>query len=134
MNMEATKRQSDEATQGNPVLSPSSLRRSVRPSLVRPTAFTLTEILIVIGILVLMLALAVPAFNFITGSRSQGAAENVIAAMLGRARAYAIQNQAEAGVAFFVDPASQRTTLALVTRGVAPVTTPNRPPPEDPAR
>jgi type II secretory pathway pseudopilin PulG len=82
-------------------------------------AFTLTEILIVIGIIVLMHALAVPAFNFITGSRSHNGAENIISAMLGRARAYAIQNQVEAGVVFFVDPATARTTMAIITRGLS---------------
>jgi len=81
-------------------------------------AFTLTEILIVIGIIVLMLALAVPAFNFITGSRSQNGAENVISAMLGRARSYAITNNLDAGVVFFLDPVTQRTTMAIVTRGL----------------
>jgi len=81
-------------------------------------AFTLTEILIVIGIIVLMLALAVPAFNFITGSRSQNGAENVISAMLGRARSYAIQNNVDAGVIFFSDTVTSRTTMAVVTRGL----------------
>src|ERR1043165_153816 len=101
--MQATKRPSDEATKG---------RKNDR-------AFTLMEIMIVIAIIVLMLPVAFRAFTFIPGSRSAGAAENVISAMLGRARAYAIANQTPAGVAFFIDPQSQRTTMAVVIRGIA---------------
>ena len=51
----------------------------------RRAAFTMTEILIVIALIVLIMGLAVPAFNLITGTRSVDAAENVVTAMLGRA-------------------------------------------------
>ena len=91
----------------------------------RRAGFTLTEILVVIGIIVLILAMAVPAFNYITGARSQEAATNIIGAMLSRARAEAINYQrnneggrAYVGVFFFVDPADERTKLALVARQV----------------
>jgi Tfp pilus assembly protein FimT len=77
-------------------------------------AFTLIEILIVIGLIVLIIALAVPAFSFITGSRSVDAGENLVSAMLGRARAEAIRNNRIAGVAFFRDAVSQRAAMALV--------------------
>jgi len=46
--------------------------------------FTLTEILIVIGLIVLVIALAVPAFNVMTGGRSVDAAMNTLSAVLGR--------------------------------------------------
>jgi prepilin-type N-terminal cleavage/methylation domain-containing protein len=95
-----TKRRRDEGTKGK--------RACAR------AGFTATEIMIVIAIMVLLLAMAVPAFNFITGSRSTGAAENLVSAMLGRGRAYAMSNNRKAGVAFFVDPATGRTTMALV--------------------
>jgi prepilin-type N-terminal cleavage/methylation domain-containing protein len=78
------------------------------------SAFTLTELLVVLAIIVLLLAVAVPAFHFLTGTRSTEAAENLISAALGRARGYAISHQRPAGLAFFVDPVSQRTTMALV--------------------
>jgi prepilin-type N-terminal cleavage/methylation domain-containing protein len=90
----------------------------------RRPGFTLTEILVVIGIIVLVLAMAVPAFNYITGTRSQEAATNIIAAMLSRARATAINynrenpTKAYIGVFFFVDPADGRTKLTLVAREV----------------
>jgi prepilin-type N-terminal cleavage/methylation domain-containing protein len=76
--------------------------------------FTLTEILIVIGIIVLLIAIAVPALGLLTGSRSIDRAENNISAMLGRARADALGLQRCTGVLFFIDPASQNVTLAEV--------------------
>jgi prepilin-type N-terminal cleavage/methylation domain-containing protein len=80
----------------------------------RRSAFTLIELLVVLGLIVLALAAAVPAFNAITGSRSTEAAENVVGAMLSRARSLAVEGQQTAGVAFFVNPADNRTTMALV--------------------
>src|SRR5215218_4268137 len=77
------------------------------------SAFTLTEILIVIALIVLVIALAVPAFSFITGSRSVDAGENLVSAMLSRARAEAVRNHQVAGVAFFRDPNSDRSAMAL---------------------
>src|SRR5438132_1587647 len=38
---------------------------------IHPSAFTLTEILVVIVIIVLLLGMAMPVFHFITGSRSE---------------------------------------------------------------
>lgn len=84
------------------------------PNIQSRRGFTLTEILIVIGLIVLIMALAVPAFNAITGSRSVDAGENLVAAMLGRARAEAIRNHRVAGVAIFYDRASERTAMAIV--------------------
>src|SRR5690349_1117299 len=111
---EATKRLSDEATQGNrSSCALRSLRRSVAPSL-RRSAFSLTEILIVIALIVLILAMAMPAFNFITGSRSEDAAMNQISAMMARARIEAVGLQEPRGVFFYVDPATQREIMCLV--------------------
>lgn len=84
--------------------------------------FTLTETLIVIGIIVLILLIAVPALNVITGSRSIDGAENNVSAMLGRARADAIGVQQTRGVLFFIDPATQGVTLAHVQQ-VSPMNT-----------
>src|SRR5688572_19190861 len=81
--------------------------------LFRP-AFTLTEILIVIALIVLIIALAVPAFSYITGSRSVDAGENLVSAMLSRARAEAMLSNRVAGVAFFHDHTNDRTAMALV--------------------
>src|SRR5438105_3430869 len=114
--MRATKRQSDQATKGRKARarlhSPPSLRRFVASSL---PAFTLTEILIVISIIVLMLALALPAFNFITGGRSTDAAQNQISAFLARARTEAIGLQETRGLMFFIDPKTpDHVSVAIV--------------------
>src|SRR5215218_9403548 len=73
------------------------------------SAFTLTEILIVIALIVLVIALAVPAFSFITGSRSVDAGENLVSAMLSRARAEAMSRNAVCGVAVFLDLRTDRS-------------------------
>jgi len=78
-------------------------------------AFTLLEVVTVVVIIVIMLGLAVPAFNYITGSRSVDAAQNTVAAALSRARAEAIYRGRPVGVCFFRDPTQDRQALALVT-------------------
>src|SRR5687768_4420213 len=93
---------------------PSSSRHAAPSATPRARGYTLTEILVVIGLIVLLIAVAVPVLSALTGNRSTEAAENQVAAMVGQARAQAIALQKNIGVAFFVDPASQRYTMALV--------------------
>ncbi len=76
--------------------------------------FTLTEILVVLTIIILVLATAVPAFRALTGSRSTDAAQNLFTAMLGRARTMALNQKKTIGVFFSLDPATDRTRMALV--------------------
>lgn len=79
------------------------------------TAFTLAEILVVLLIIVLLLAAAVPAFRALTGSRSIDTTQNLVAAMLGRARTLALNDKSHPiGVFFHLDPATDRTVLRLV--------------------
>jgi prepilin-type N-terminal cleavage/methylation domain-containing protein len=85
--------------------------------------FTLTEVLIVIGIIVLMLALAVPALNLLSGTKSIDGAENNLSAMLGRARADALGLQKDTGVFFFIDPGTDRVTAAEVWAVTGPTAT-----------
>lgn len=90
-----------------------SLRLSVPPAAFR-TGFSLAELLVVIALIVLILALALPAFNFITGSRSIDGATNVVSAFIGRARAEALDRGRVTGLMFYIDPASQRRGMILV--------------------
>ena len=85
----------------------------------RRGGFTLAEMLVVIGIILLVLAIAVPAFTAIIGSRSKEAAQNLIAASLVRARTEAIRRGTPCGVLFYVDPDTQQSALALVQFGAS---------------
>jgi len=94
-----------------------------------PAAFSMTELLIVIGIIVLVLAVAMPAFNLITGAKSNEIAINQISAFLARARNEAIGVQEPRGVFFYLDPRSQRVSMTIVRPspdGLPPETMPNR--------
>ena len=82
----------------------------------RRRAFTLTELLVVIGIIVIMLALAVPLFNIFHGGRSVEAGENIVSSMLQRARARAIWTQEARGVFFFSDQGGSGKTAMIMVR------------------
>lgn len=83
--------------------------------------FTLIELLVAMGIIVLLIVLALPAFNFITGSRSGESAGNQLSAALGIARAQAVGLQQTRGVAVFYDPDADRSTAVLVELRVGAV-------------
>jgi prepilin-type N-terminal cleavage/methylation domain-containing protein len=85
-----------------------------KKSRVRCTGFTLVELLTVLGIMVVILAVAVPVFDSMTGSHSTAAAQNIIASTLATARADAIFNRQITGVFFFLDPATGRFAMAEV--------------------
>ena len=80
----------------------------------RRRAFTLIEILVVMGIIILLIALALPAFSFITGSRSAEAASNQIAAALSVARSQAIGLQKTRGIAVYRDVNNDRSVAAII--------------------
>jgi prepilin-type N-terminal cleavage/methylation domain-containing protein len=87
------------------------------PMLPARRAFTLIEILVVLTIIILIALSAMPAMRFIMGSRSIEGTQNIAAAMIGRARSQALADGEQRGVFFFVDPVSDRTTMALVGLG-----------------
>jgi prepilin-type N-terminal cleavage/methylation domain-containing protein len=76
--------------------------------------FTLTELLVVIGVIVLMIAMAVPLFNVFRGSHSIEGAQNMVSAMLQRARARAIAMQERRGVFVFEDQSTKKMAMLLV--------------------
>ena len=91
-------------------------------------AFTLTELLIVIGLIVLVISLAVPAFRAMSGGRSVDAAQNQLAAVLGAARAEAIGLQKVRGVFFYRDTGTNRVSAALVQEAAPPEDAPTNGP------
>jgi len=103
----------DQLAAGSRQQAADAAARSPLPA-ARCSAFTLIEILIVIGIIVLLIAIALPAFNAISGSRSVDAAANTVSAFIGRARLEAIGLQETRGVMFFIDPVSQESKIAIV--------------------
>jgi prepilin-type N-terminal cleavage/methylation domain-containing protein len=68
----------------------------------RPRAFTITELLVVISIIVLLIAIAVPAFSNLMSSSERSLAENQLKAGLAAARDAAIQSGYGDGAAVFV--------------------------------
>src|SRR5262245_47771689 len=92
-----------ECRMQNEVTCVEAARPGFRSALrVHRSAFSLTEILIVIALIVLLLALALPAFNFITGGRSIDGAMNGMSAFLARARTEAVGVQEMRGVMFYI--------------------------------
>ena len=93
--------------------------RSAQPRRRRArSAFTLTEMLVILGVIIIILAIALPAFNAVQGSRSVEAGQNIVSASLGRARAEAIRRGVTCGAYFFVD-LEGRTNVAFVAVGNA---------------
>jgi prepilin-type N-terminal cleavage/methylation domain-containing protein len=89
------------------------LNRS-EPTASQRRGFTLIELLVVISIIVVILALAVPLFSVLRGGRSIDAGQNIVSAMLQRARARAIGIQQRRGVFFFDDAVTGKTGMLLV--------------------
>jgi prepilin-type N-terminal cleavage/methylation domain-containing protein len=76
--------------------------------------FTLTEMLVVIGIIILVTLLAVPAFKAMTGSKSTEAAQNIISSVLARARTEALGLQEPRGILFYRDLDSLKIGMVMV--------------------
>lgn len=77
-------------------------------------AFTLTELLIVIGLIVLLTAIGIPAFRAVTGGRSIDSAENMVSAALAQAREDAMALQEPRGILFYPDVDGGRIAVAEV--------------------
>src|SRR6266567_180569 len=94
--------------------SPSPLpeyRARVRPG---RRGFTLVEMLVVISIIVLVVGMAVPLFRVMSTDRSVESGQNIVSAMLQRARSRAIGLQSPRGIFFFEDQATKKTAMVMV--------------------
>lgn len=80
--------------------------------------FTLVEMLVVMGIIVIAIAMAVPAIKYLTGSKSEESAQNAVAAMLARARTDAVALQQPQGVLFTIDVATDRVMMYQVIQSI----------------
>lgn len=98
-------------------VSPS--RRAGISASFRP-GFTLIELMVVIAIAVLVMALAVPVFRTLTGTRSIAAGTNVLSATLNRVRMEAIGFQQHRGVMFYLDQNTGRVGMVTVAETTAP--------------
>ncbi len=76
--------------------------------------------LVVMGIIVLVILIAIPAIQSITGTRSVGAAQNTLSALITRAREEAVGLQEVRGVLFYLDPANGRVNAAIVRQVLPP--------------
>jgi prepilin-type N-terminal cleavage/methylation domain-containing protein len=76
--------------------------------------FTLIEMLVVMGIIVLAMTLAIPSIRYLTGSKSEQAAQNTVAAILARTRSDAIGLQQPTGILFAIDNATDRVVVMEV--------------------
>lgn len=101
-----------------------TVRRDKTPfgSAPRGRGFTAPELLIVISIIILILATAIPMMNVLSGSKSLDAAQNAVSAMLQRARSRAVALQERRGVYFFRDQQNQKMAMVIVK--VVPGATP----------
>ena len=77
-------------------------------------AFTLIELLVAMGIIVLMVAMAVPLFGVFTGNRSVEGAENQVSALLSTARTEAMALQQYRGVMFYLPQGADRISAQVV--------------------
>jgi type II secretory pathway pseudopilin PulG len=68
--------------------------------------YTLVEILVVIGIIVLIIAVSVPLLSVFSGARSVESAQNQLGALINSARNEAVTMQRVTGILFYRDPTS----------------------------
>src|SRR6266542_1236835 len=94
-------------------MAPSKPRSVVRlkAQRVRASAFTLLELLIVIGIIALLMVLIVPAFTNIKSGTDVTSAAYTIKGVLDTARTYAKANNTYTWVGFYEEDVSQPSVI-----------------------
>src|SRR6476646_3442456 len=81
-------------------------------------AFTLIELLIVVGIIGLLLVLIAPAFTYIKGGTDVTSAAYTVKGVLDTARTYAKANDTYVWVGFYEEDVSQSSTTPTATAGI----------------
>src|SRR5438477_5775180 len=90
---------------------PTALRRPPTSDLRPPTSgFTLVELIVVIGIIILLTALLTPAFTNLKRAGDVTSAAYTIKGVLEQARTYAMANNTYTWVGFYEEDASQSST------------------------
>src|SRR5260370_20932208 len=89
-------------------------QRSTISSQRKRSAFTLIELLIVVGIIAVLLVLMAPAFTYIKGGTDVTGAAYTIQGMLDTARTYAKANDTYTWVGFFEENVSQPSASPAV--------------------
>jgi type II secretory pathway pseudopilin PulG len=87
-----------------------------------PRGFTLTELIVVMGIIILIIAVAVPAIRSLTGTRSVDAGFNTLSALVTRAREEAVGIQDVRGVMFYLNAENDRVEAVIVQATPPPLT------------
>ena len=82
----------------------------------RRAAFTLFELLVVVGIIILLMILTVPSFATLVKSNNYTAAVNQLSGTLEAARERAIARNTETAVAVLFDLETERTSLHILDR------------------
>jgi prepilin-type N-terminal cleavage/methylation domain-containing protein len=96
-----------------------------------PAAFTLTELIVVLTVIVIMVAVAIPAFrSIIAGTESSNAETQLrLAFLTGRDTALHSDSQADSAVVFFYEPGGRTTALACTHVGTFTDRSPPNAPP-----
>src|SRR4051812_39508316 len=92
-------------TSKNLCFKPAATRRRAHPG------FTLMELLVVITIIVLLIAIAIPAVKILGKNNGEAQASNTIRTFLANARALAISQHRQAGIVFFEETAANAPIL-----------------------
>jgi type II secretory pathway pseudopilin PulG len=79
---------------------------------------------VVIGIIILIIAVAVPAIRSLTGTRSIDAGYNTLSALVTQAREEAVGLQEVRGVLFYLNPVNDRVEAVIVQQTPPPATVP----------